>query len=758
MRRTLHINPHAGQRLVTLLAASILLAPALSAMDLFAAPSETVPACATITVDENFSKAQPGPGMCILEDKSGNLTIDAVSSPAMSSSFTRSLDAVPNLGYTKSAVWVKLPVTGARADTGKYYLEIMPPFLDRVELYCPEDRGFKKLALGDNFPFHWRKVYYRNLVFPVSVAAGTHTWYLRFRNDGPLGLDISLWDIDRFHRQKAAEDAILWLIYGMITALILYNIFIFFIIRDLSYLYYVVFMASFLLWAFTYSGSAYQYLWPDSPVINSLAIELSMYCVLVFCIQFFRHYLDTASHFPVSDKILISLMILCVLGIAFTATTMHPYADLIVIIMVLTVIIALISTSIISVARKIPLAWNYLIAWLPILLLGLLNILRALSVVPQTWLTHYGTHFGGAIQGILFSMALSSRINLYRNERLKALDSLQVTEEKYRRLFEIAAEGIFVIQGTRIILGNQSGIHLLGYDSMDEITGTIRDYVHGKDYEAIERFVRDISPDRTKARGRFRIVRKNAEVRWVDGSATMITWEGVPSHLVLLLDITEQKNSEEKLRNSLGEKEVLLKEIHHRVKNNLQVISSLLALSQDQLRDESDRNVFSDSRSRIRTMALIHEKIYQSGDLARIDFSSYLTELASTLVQSHSISAGEVALDIDTRGVILDIDAAIPCGLIINELVTNCLKHAFPGGGRGTISISLSQETVGEERMYRLVVSDNGRGIDVAGKVESPQTLGIQLVKNLTRQMKGTFDMESDSGSRATILFPEKQG
>jgi PAS domain S-box-containing protein len=211
-----------------------------------------------------------------------------------------------------------------------------------------------------------------------------------------------------------------------------------------------------------------------------------------------------------------------------------------------------------------------------------------------------------------------------------------------------------------------------------------------------------------------------------------------------LRDITARKEAEESLKASLHEKEVLLKEIHHRVKNNMQVISSLLSLQSRHLQDPTAIAMFRESQHRIRSMALVHEKLYQSQDLSRINFASYLENLLVYLFHAYPVNARGVRLRTDIEDFTLDINTAIPCGLLISELVTNALKHAFPGGGGGEILVAIKPR---DGRHYVLTVKDTGVGYPAGLDFRAAETFGMQLVSMLLQQLDGTIAMTAVPGA-----------
>ena len=220
-------------------------------------------------------------------------------------------------------------------------------------------------------------------------------------------------------------------------------------------------------------------------------------------------------------------------------------------------------------------------------------------------------------------------------------------------------------------------------------------------------------------------------------------------------DITERKILEDQTRKSLEEKEILLKEIHHRVKNNFQIITSLLNLQENRIHDKELLEIYKDSQNRIRAMALIHERLYQSGNLASIDMGEYIHTIAEELLDTYESTADRVEMLIDARPVMLEINQAIPCGLLINEILTNAIKYGFPPyfPDKGIIKISISSDG----RFIYLDISDNGIGIPDHINFDNPETLGLQLISMITRnQLKGTIELNRRFGTTFSITFSNK--
>jgi len=256
------------------------------------------------------------------------------------------------------------------------------------------------------------------------------------------------------------------------------------------------------------------------------------------------------------------------------------------------------------------------------------------------------------------------------------------------------------------------------------------------------------------------------ECRRKDGSVfealvgvAMTNWNGQPAVVATLMDISDQKQKEEQLlhskvllQESLAEKEVLLREIYHRTKNNMLVIISMLQLQAMELEDEQVRTLFWETENRIRAMSLVHEKLYQSQNLTEIDLGQYLEEMVASLVRSMVIG-DTVRVEMDCQPIAVSIDNIVPLGLAINEIVTNSLKHAFSGGRKGCIFVRLNRD--GDGRVA-VVVGDDGPGLPPEVDPAKARSLGMQITASLiTRQLRGTMEVESGNGVVYRIRFTE---
>ncbi len=349
-----------------------------------------------------------------------------------------------------------------------------------------------------------------------------------------------------------------------------------------------------------------------------------------------------------------------------------------------------------------------------------------------------------------------------RSRDLEAMvGALRESEQRFRATFEHAGAGIahVSLEGGFISV-NQRFCSIVGYSDVELLGLGFQDITHPGDLETdLEQVRRILEGEIDSFSTEKRYVRKDASIVWVSLTVSMVNDEsGEPRYFIAVIeDTTDRKHAELAVKSSLAEKDVLLREIHHRVKNNMQVISSLLNLQARGIEDARLRKMFQESQSRVRAMGLIHEILYQSGHLARIDLGEYVSRLATSLVRMYGAEPDRITLTVVAEDVTLGVDDTVPCGLLINELLSNSLKYAFQDGRKGEIWIEAAPVT---DEEVRLVVRDDGVGIPAEVDIRETNTMGMRLVIGLVEnQLGGRVEVDRQQGTRFTITFtPTKPG
>ena len=331
-----------------------------------------------------------------------------------------------------------------------------------------------------------------------------------------------------------------------------------------------------------------------------------------------------------------------------------------------------------------------------------------------------------------------------------AQELLLASEEKFRKIFYSAPVLLTIsdIENGRCVEVNNAFLEASGF-SRDEVivrSSTDLGWISKEDRERL------VAVLRTEGR----VAGMDLTLTAKDGNRVHclycgeIITVGEKEHLLsIALDVTSQKRAENLIRASLHEKEILLREIHHRVKNNLMVVSSVLNLQSETIRDRKAKDLLEDCRKRVQAMSLVHNRLYRSADLGRISISEYAGDLLSDISRSYGDLAGNIALVTDVGDMTFDIDTAIPLGLIMNELVSNAMKHAFPGETKGTITVKLH----GEEGNLRLTIKDNGIGFPKDLDFTATESLGMQLVITLVEQLEGDIELIRDHGTEFRVTF-----
>lgn len=344
---------------------------------------------------------------------------------------------------------------------------------------------------------------------------------------------------------------------------------------------------------------------------------------------------------------------------------------------------------------------------------------------------------------------LCSVIDISERHAADEARRLAVQLRERSRFFELSLDLVCIAntQGNFVEL-NPAFTQCLGYSNRELLERPFLHFVHPDDHAATLKELEKLTA------GVPTLLFAN-RYRCKDGSYRWLQWRAAPDQSGLIFavarDVTEDLQKSRDLAASLKEREVLLQEMHHRVKNNLQVIASLINMQTRQLSDASARAALEECRARVYAIALIHEKLYQSRDYARIPFSEYARSLAEGVVHAAGVSPGRVRLTMNIETLALAVDKAIPCGLILNELITNALKHAFPNERHGSIEVEFRKASPGE---LVLLVADDGVGLPDDFTVEKSHSLGLELVRTLVEQLEGRLEIARGKGATFSVIFP----
>ncbi|NIM16474.1 MAG: PAS domain S-box protein [Candidatus Aminicenantes bacterium] len=332
---------------------------------------------------------------------------------------------------------------------------------------------------------------------------------------------------------------------------------------------------------------------------------------------------------------------------------------------------------------------------------------------------------------------------------------LEVSEKELRDIFNTAHDAIIVFDPNHEIVYNvnKRACDMYGF-TRPEFIGMSMETI-SKDVRTGKSKIKEVMQRGSFLNFETIQYRKDGTEMILEVNASVINYRGKPAILSISRDITERKHAEQQIKRSLKEKEILLKEIHHRVKNNMQIISSLLDLQSDALGNPTVLQAFQDSKNRIRSMALVHENLYQSGDLARISTEEYILSVVDYFLSTYGNFEDRIVPNIQVENISLDMDTAVPIGLILTELLSNALKHAFLPRRKGKLTIRFRSQG---KKALTLIVQDNGVGLPEDIDINGPGSLGLQLVSLLTRQLQGTIEVERRSGTSFKVTFPYPVG
>ncbi len=347
-----------------------------------------------------------------------------------------------------------------------------------------------------------------------------------------------------------------------------------------------------------------------------------------------------------------------------------------------------------------------------------------------------------SISGLVYDMSST----------FQAKAKLKEKEQTYRSLFNSISEAIFIQDPVtyEILDVNETMLKMYGYERAEVLGTTVQKFSYEEQDKVQLAELLELVKQEGQQTLEWHAKHKSGKGFWVEVKVYLATIDGELKILANVRDISNRKNLLVKLKQSLQEQELLLREVHHRVKNNMQVIISLLNLQAEYTQSDELFEIFGETQNRIRTMALIHEKLFRSSSMASVDFSDYINSLVSNLNSFYDISSRQIKTHLDLKKIDLNINKAIPCGLIINELITNALKYAFPNNREGDIWVSIRDRG---DSSAEVSVKDNGVGIDPNLNYETTLTMGLRIVRILAEQLNGEMTISSKQGTQFSLTF-----
>ncbi|HRZ26712.1 MAG TPA: 7TM-DISM domain-containing protein [Spirochaetota bacterium] len=703
-----------------------------------------------------------------------------------------------NFGYSESAYWFRFKLENKTDALIEGLLELNYPHLDFIDFFEMQGKQFRlHRKTGDGYPFHMRDICNRSFVFKLALSAGTTYWFFRTYNNGPFKFKCTLYSTDDFIRHINLTSPFYWLYYGVFCIMAILSMFIFIRMRSLPYLFLSLFILSLALINFHLNGFSFQYLWPRAVWwnrVNTFAIWSS---VMVFLSLFVMSITGRFRGSFVIKKIITPLVVApgIILGLLFAkADASFLYRAIYTIWVVIAVIAMFLGTLWGSLQGDRPsryILFSFTLFFAGILVYSLMDF----SFIPYSDLTEWSLQLGSVMMILAITFGLAGDMK-------KSRDELEANEKRLSNILFTTREGFAEMDESHFIRDvNPALCDMLGRSREEIIGKPVHDFIRTNDAPVLDAQV-DLRRRGVSSSYEFDIISSDGSpIHVLISSNPVVDGRGhVAGAISMVSDITELKKREQMIRHQrdeiqaayeeleatneeltasneefeamneellkaqsellenekllkagLNEKDLLLKEIHHRVKNNMQVVTSLLHLQSDFIFDERDRELFVETENRVRSMALVHQKIYQSPDLSRVDFGEYISDVVEDLFFVYSVNKELISTLINVSDIYLGVDLAIPCALIINEAVTNSIKHAFPEGRKGVIGIDFIR---GDDGLYSLTIKDDGIGLGDDALGARMGSLGMDLIKGLAVQIKGKLDVLSESGTSIRIVFP----
>jgi PAS domain S-box-containing protein len=669
-----------------------------------------------------------------------------------------------NFGYTPAAVWIRFRVDN---ESPEQEWAVKTDIVDDVLVWMMSEKGGRQeFRLGKNAPPQNVPRRYGYYYLKLPPVRGKTTVYLRFANEDMIGLHLAVVTLQSIF-QVTWEDLNLGFYFGLVAVMALYNLFVFLMLRDASYVYYTFHILTILVVMAIYQGIILDIIPSGSAFTSNMLETVALSLALALYIQFVRKYLLSSQVLPRLDKVLFSLSLVAVAHIptAFFAPYQARTLSLAVIFLA-----ALALTVVLTVAclkRKYS-PVNFFISACAVMVGGVIVfLLRTVGALPNNYFTDYSLQLGSSGEAVLLAFGLAFRINVLQKEKASAVEwgrsNLAKAERMasdYRRLFETAPLGIalFTLDGQYLAV-NRSYCLMYERESEELLGKYFFTIVYPETRDNAERAYWDTlvaGPHAGIATFERTNVTKSGRRITVRYFLNFTATEagGPEGVLCCVEDITNLKKALDDLRASVREKELLLKEVHHRVKNNLQIIISLFRLKSREIGDPRFQSVLEATAGRIRAIANVHNRIYLSRDVAQVDAETFIPSSVKQALSISHLTEEQCAVVYYIEQTKLSVDIALPLSLIINELITNSITHGYNGRDALTIEVRFTSRVPRDETSGLILeIEDSGKGFPEDFPRQDFESFGLNLVETLTSQIGGTMTLTTSPRTRIAIAF-----
>jgi len=593
----------------------------------------------------------------IYEDTTNKLTINQVSNLKTFKNYHKT---IPSFGLSESTFWAKFNFTN-NSDYENFILEFNK--VDVVELCLfhknNTDTSFTRQPMVLNRKKYSGRMFLFNLNVPKN---NSKIIYIKFKSNWSVTFPVKISAKEQMFHKLFDEELINGLYIGIFLIMVFYNLFIYFSIKDKSYILYVAYISFFLLFQLNENGFFYKYFLYKTPYIYGVAVKTLPIITCIAAVYFIRDFVKAKKYIPKIDRFHIVIVILFLSNLFFAFDEKYNHAAFVSLnILTLTASFYALLIGIAVILKGFKPAWFFLIAW-SILIISIFQFtLSSLGIMPYFPITDHSLKIGSVFEIVLLSLGLANRINVLKLEKeASQAQALQLINEK------------------KSMIENQN--------------------------TQLESMV----AERT-----YKLEIRN--------------------------QIISKKNEE---------KSIMMREIHHRVKNNLQMINSMVRIQSRYTNKENTKDSLKEVERRIQTMALLHEKMYQSDNLVEINVKEYIQSILTDLLSIYSLDK-KITYEINVSELQYSTETILFLGLLINELITNTLKHAFNDQNNGHITIYLK---IHDKESNQLIITNNGSKIDIE-KFNNSKSLGQRLIKNFVKQLDGTLTIDNTANTTFTILF-----